>query len=259
MSSDLFFRESGAGPPVVLVHAGVADGRMWEPQATALSGRYRVVIPDLRGFGRTPIPDHPFAHASDLQELAHHLGIGRAAWVGCSMGGSTVLDLALTTPDLVAALVLIDCVPSGYPVTDPVTRQGWSAAGEAFDAGNLNEAAGIEMEMWLVGPGRDRSEVSPELQDLVVTMILDSYRHGEGDESDPARPALPHLEEVACPSLVVSGAHDHVDFRRAADVMSDRIPKARRETITGAAHLPSMERPEVVNELLTGFLSQNYP
>lgn len=258
MATDLSFYEEGSGDPVFLVHAGVADGRMWKPQVGALARRYRVIVPDLRGFGSTPIPELPFSHAGDLYDLADHLGIGRAAWVGCSMGGAAILDLVLETPSLAAVLVLSGAAVSGLPNTDPVMRAGWDAAEEAYEAGNLAKAAEIEMQMWLVGPDREPAAVPVELRDLVVTMVLDSYMNGEGDETDPARPAIEHLEEISTPTLVVCGTNDQAGSVARSKLIAERIPGARLEMIDNAAHLPNLEQPERFNRLVTDFLARAY-
>jgi len=254
VASGLFVRDEGAGPPVVLVHAGVADGRMWQPQIDALSGRYRLIVPDLRGFGRTPTLAHSFSHAEDLHGIATRLGIGPATWVGCSMGGTAVLDLALTRPDTMSGLVLVDCVPSGQKITDPITRAGWEAADEAFAAGDPRKAAEIEMEMWLVGPARANDDVPRHLQELVTAMVLDSYEHADAEEIDPAQPAIDQLSDIAVPTLVVVGEYDQLPFRQAASLLAEQIPGATLEIVKDAAHLPSLEQPQQFNALLTGFL-----
>ncbi len=255
MTPELHFRDEGTGPPVVLVHAGVADGRMWQPQIDGLSDRFRMIVPDLRGFGTTPTPAHPFSHAEDLHTMASRLGLRQATWVGCSMGGSAVLDLALAHPAIVLGMVLVDCVPSGQPITDPVTTAGWRAAAEAFGAGDMQRAAEIEMEMWLLGPDRVDEAVAGPLRELVKTMLLDSYQHADGQEIKSARPAIDHLSDIAAPTLVVVGEYDQAPFLQAARLMAARIPGARLEIVGGAAHLPSLEHPEQFNDLLTGFLS----
>lgn len=258
MATDLSFFEAGAGPPVVLVHAGVADGRMWEPQVAPLSEHYRVIVPDLRGFGRTPTPEVPFSHATDLRELAAHLDVTAAAWVGCSMGGAAILDLALETPDLVNAMVLSGAAVSGYPNTDPVMRAGWNAAEEAYEAGDLPKAAEIEMRMWLIGPNRSPQAAPVEIRDLVVTMLLDSYLHQEGDEIDPPRPAMDHLEELAVPTLVLCGTHDQRGSVERSTMLADRISGARYRVIVDSAHLPNLEHPEHFNQLVLDFLGEVY-
>lgn len=258
MASDLFFYEEGSGEPVVLVHAGIADGRMWEPQVSALADRYRVVVPDLRGFGRTPTPDDPFSHAGDLEVLADDLAIDRAAWVGSSMGGAAILDLALERPPLVSALVLSCAAVSGSPNTDPVMRAGWDAAENAYDAGDFATAAEIEMSMWLVGPNRQSRDVPKETRDLVVAMLLDSYLHGEGEEVDPARPAAGHLDEIVAPTLVVCGADDQAGSVARSTMLAEQISGARLEMIDDAAHVPNLEHPEQFNRLVGEFLGEFY-
>lgn len=253
---DLFYRVEGSGPPIVWVHAGIADGRMWEPQVAAFARSNQLIVPDLRGFGRTPLPAGSFGHSEDLMALANHLGIERAVWVGCSMGGTVVLDLALAEPSLVGAMVLANCTPSGFPITDPVTRNGWARAGQAFDDGDLVGAATIEMEMWLVGPTRTADAVPNALRSLVTQMILDSYGHGEGEADDPAKAAIDHLGGVSVPTLVVSGEHDQSQFRSAGALLADGISDSRHVIIPAAGHLPSLERPEAFNAHVAEFLAE---
>lgn len=227
---------------------------MWQPQEDAFGTDHRLVIPDLRGFGATPLPEGTFSYVDDLVGLAASLGIERAIWMGCSMGATTVLDLALARPDLVGGIVLANCVPSGFPITDPVTRSGWAEAGRAFERGDLEEAADTEMAMWLIGPSRQRSAVSAELQGLVVDMVLTSYRHGDADPADPARLAIDHLDEIEAPTLVIAGGHDQLQFRVAAELLASRIGGARFHIVADAAHLPSLERPDEFNGLVRPFV-----
>lgn len=254
MSSEVTYRDLGSGPPVVLVHAGIADGRMWQPQEEALGATHRLIIPDLRGFGATPLPEGKISHVEDLISLASSVGVERAVWVGCSMGASLLLDLALARPELVAGMVLSNCVPSGFRITDPVTRSGWAEAQGAFERGDLEQAAEIEMAMWLVGPSRNRNDVPEELQALVVEMVLASYRHGEGDHLDPARLAIDHLDEIVAPTLVIAGGHDQAQFRSAAELLAEEIGNARFHIVGDAAHLPSLERPQEFNAIILPFI-----
>lgn len=239
---------------MVLVHAGIADGRMWQPQVDALGTTHRLIVPDLRGFGATPLPDGEFSHVEDLISLTSSLGIERAIWVGCSMGASVVLDLALARPDLVSGMVLANTVPSGFQITDPITRSGWAEAEQAFERGDLEQAAEVEMAMWLVGPSRQRSAVSAELQALVVEMVLASYRHGEGEHVGPARLAIDHLDEIVAPTLVITGGHDQAQFRSAAELLAEKIGGARFHIVDDAAHLPNLERPLKFNAILLPFI-----
>ena len=109
----LHYDEMGAGPPLVLIHAFPVGRRMWEPQMTALARRHRVIAYDVRGFGLSDAPREPSAYSQaqsveDARALIEALGAGPAAVCGLSMGGNIALNLALTYPDTVSALLLCD-------------------------------------------------------------------------------------------------------------------------------------------------------
>lgn len=250
----MYYRERGTGKPVVLVHAGIADGRMWEPQLKRLSARYRVVVPDLRGFGRTPMVETPFSYASDLVALCAARDIERAAFVGASMGGTTVIDLALAEPDLVSCFVSIGGDPSGYETTDAETIAGWASANEAFERGDLREAARVESEMWFVGQGRGRASVDPDLLRLVVKMLLRRYENPDGEEVVPDQLAVEKLSSITQDALLIIGQFDRTDMISAADMMAREIPRASLHRIADTAHLPSLESPDDVSLLIEEFL-----
>jgi pimeloyl-ACP methyl ester carboxylesterase len=255
---NMYYKERGLGQPVVLVHAGIADGRMWDPQLERLSARYRVVVPDLRGFGRTPMPQTSFSYADDLVALCAALGIERAAFVGASMGGTAVIDLALAEPDLVSCFVSIGGDPSGYEMTDAETIAGWTSANEAFERRDLREAARIEAEMWLVGQGRTSASVDPELLRLVVEMLLKSYENPDGEEVAPDEPAVENLGLINQDALLIVGEFDRADMISAAELLAREIPRASLHRIADTAHLPSLESPDRVSLLIEGFLDSEY-
>jgi pimeloyl-ACP methyl ester carboxylesterase len=255
---DMYYRERGAGRPLILVHAGIADGRMWEPQLERLSPRYRVVVPDLRGFGRTPMAKTTFSYVDDLVALCIGLDIDRAAFVGASMGGTSVIDLALAKPDLVACFVSIGGDPSGYEMTDPGTLAGWAAARDAFERGDLAEAARIESEMWFVGQGRARAAADPDLLRLVVEMLLRSYENPNGQELDPPVLAVDNLGAITQESLLLVGEFDRSDMVSAAAMMADLLPNVSAFHVPDTGHLPSLESPEYVTQLIEEFLDRVY-
>jgi pimeloyl-ACP methyl ester carboxylesterase len=254
----MYYKERGVGQPVVLVHAGIADGRMWDPQLERLSARYRVVVPDLRGFGHTPMVPSPFSYTDDLAAFCATLGIESAAFVGASMGGTAVIDLALAEPDLVSCFVSIGGDPSGYEMTDAETIAGWASANEAFKRGDLREAARFESEMWFVGQGRARASVDSDLLGLVVEMLLRSYENPDGEEVAPDQPAVENLESIAQDVLLIIGEFDRADMISAAELLAREIPNASLAYIDGTAHLPSLESPDSVSLLIEEFLDSKY-
>jgi 3-oxoadipate enol-lactonase len=242
---------------VLLLHAGIADSRMWKPQIDVLEGAgHRVIAPDLRGFGEHRLEPAPFSYVRDAEAALE----GPAALVGCSLGGRVALELAVHRPDLVERLVLI---APGFPGWEwaEETRAGWAAEEAAYEAGDLETAAEESVRLWVDGPGRSPEEVDPAMRAAATAMVLRSYEMQEGaweagaDEEDVLDPPIAgRLDDVRCPTLVLVGDHDVADMQGIAAHLAGSIEGARLVTIPNAAHLPSLERPEEVNELLLGFL-----
>jgi 3-oxoadipate enol-lactonase len=253
--------ERGDGPPVLLVHAGVADLRMWEPLAERLAaaGR-RTVACDLRGFGRSELPPGRFSHAADLVELLDDLAIERIAVVGASWGGKVALELALRAPERVSAIALLDSALDEFDASAEL--EAYAEAEEAaVEAGDLDAATELTLRMWVDRPGR--SGVDPAARELVRAMQQRAYEVQDGvdaeeEELDP--PLADRLGEVAAPALVVVGDDDVADFQAIAERLARELPNAAPLVrIAGAAHLPGLERPDEVAEALLAFLRRHAP
>jgi 3-oxoadipate enol-lactonase len=250
----------GSGPAVLLLHEGVADRRMWRHQIPVLEPDHIVVAPDLRGFGKTPHASGSFSHVEDVRELLDELAIERATVVGGSLGGRVALELALTHPHRVARLVLC---PPALPDWEwsEVVRRTWRDEMEAYEAGDLDRATELNVELWVDGPSRGPDAVDPEVRNLVRTM----QRHAlELPEPDPAPgpepeldpPASERLGEVRVPTLLVVGDEDAEDFDRIADRLAAEIRGAHKVVIQGAAHVVPLEKPEDFNRVLLEFLDE---
>jgi pimeloyl-ACP methyl ester carboxylesterase len=245
----LTFFDEGDGDPLVLIHAGIADARMWLPQADRFAGERRVVRPDLRGFGGTAHSRDAYRHAADLADLFDDLEVSPAVVVGASMGGAVAIDLALERPDLVRGLVLVGSTYDGFRFLDRDLLDRWSVLTDIYEAGRLDEAAVVETGIWL-GPG-----TSPDTTRAVVEMVRLSYDHGEIEEREIDPPASERLGELEMPTLIVLGAEDRPDIHRSADELVNSIPHARMVTMPGATHLPSLEQPDVFNNVLVDFIA----
>lgn len=165
----LYYEVAGSGPAIALIHAGIADCRMWDAQFAAFAERYRVVRYDQRGFGRSSMPPGPYAPRDDLRELLRALGIARATLVGVSMGGGVALDCALDHPDLVEALVLVASGLGGSPPSDYL-RGRWQAIGEALAGAGIDAANELELQLWIDGQGRAPEQVDPAVREFVREM-----------------------------------------------------------------------------------------
>jgi 3-oxoadipate enol-lactonase len=243
------------GPAVLLVHAGIADSRMWAPLAERLlAAGFRVVTCDLRGHGRTPLEPGVVSNAADLLGLLDALGIARAAVVGASFGGRVALELALLAPERVAALALLGAALDEFDASPEL--EAFDAEEEAaIEAGDLDAAVAAVVRTWVTRDGR---AADPAVVELVRTMYRDACAAQAGvdaelEEHDP--PVARRLGEIAVPALVVVGADDLEDFRRIAARLVDEVPSAEGVvTIDGAAHLPALERPDDVARALVPFL-----
>jgi 3-oxoadipate enol-lactonase len=255
----LYHEEEGSGPPIVFIHAGIADSRMWEPQWASFATRYRLLRCDLPGFGRTPLDDPAFTYARDVIDLLDELAVSSAVLVGASLGGRVALEIAVTRPDLVGALVLVAAGLPGHLGSETVRAYG-EAEDAAVARGDLAAATELNLRMWVDGPRRSAADVDPSVRATAGEMVrraLELQAHAWEDLADvPLVDDLAdRLGDVQAPTLVIVGDEDVDDIRALAQKLVDEIPRARLATIRNAAHLPSLEQPAVFDDLVLGFLA----
>jgi 3-oxoadipate enol-lactonase len=251
--------QAGEGSPVMLLHEGIGDSRMWEPQWAAYAGRFRVVRFDMRGFGQSPPAVGTFSLTGDLVELLDGLELGPAALIGMSLGGSVAMEATIARPDLVSRLVLVGPGLRGFEMTDE-TKAGWAEEEAALERGDDEEAVEINMRMWVDGPSRLPDQVDPELRRKVGEMqrrAIDIWRDA-GEEEGEHKPLVEdwgdRLAEISVPTLILVGELDRPEMHEIADRLEAEIPNTRRETIVGTAHVPNMERPDEFDRLVLEFL-----
>jgi len=242
--------DAGDGPAVLLLHSTVADRRMWSPQLPALIGAgFRAVPVDLSGFGETPAPDGPYDDARDVVDLLDELGIERAAVIGASGGGQVALQVAARWPGRVTALALLcTALPGREP--GPQRRAFAEREDALLAAGDVAAATELNVRTFL-GPAAD---------DATRAHVRAMQRHSFEVQAAVAEEFAPlpvtyDLAAVTAPSLLVCGTHDLPDFREIAAELAGRLPRARHVELDWAGHLPSLERPDVINALLLDFLT----
>jgi pimeloyl-ACP methyl ester carboxylesterase len=233
---------------------------MWQPQVDVL-GRagYRVLAPDLRGFGQQAMEAAPFSYVRDVEALLD----GPAAVVGSSLGGRVALELAVLRPDRVERLVLIAPGLPDWEWSDE-TRAGWAEEEAAFERGDVEEAAEASLRLWVDGPRRSPEEVDPAMRAAVRGMVLRSYElqqhacdDGAEEETILDPPVSGRLGEILCPTLVLVGDEDVDDMQAIAAHVADSVSDGRLARVPEAAHLPSLERADETNRLLLAFLHQS--
>ena len=248
-AASLHVEHAGSGPPVVLIHAGVADSRMWDPQWAAWQTRFALTRLDLRGFGRSGAPVGSFSHAGDVAALLDGAGIDRAHVVGASFGGLVALDLAAARPERVTRLVLADPAFPGYPWSEEM-RGFFTDEEAALEAGDLEAATDVNVHFWVGSAPRPVQEAIREQQ-------LNAFRLQADDEPDDSllTADLPGaLAALEVPTLVLTGEHDKADFRAIADQLAATLPDARRAVVPRAGHLPSLEQPAAFDGIVLPFL-----
>jgi 3-oxoadipate enol-lactonase len=252
--AEIAYDVAGSGPPVLLLQAGIGDRRMWDDQIATFAEHFTVVRFDARGFGETRKPDAPFAPYADAIALLDHLGFSRAHFIGVSMGSQTAIEAAIAALGRVSALVAV-AARTGMPVS-PALRAGWDRVNELYEAGDTAGAVENELRMWVDGPDRGPDAVDPEMRERVRDMNAALFARDDdaGEEIPLDPPAAERLAEISAPTLILYGDKDVMDVRLAAGHLAATIPGARLAIIPDAAHLPQMERPELFNEIVLGFL-----
>ncbi len=250
------------GPPVVCLHAGVTDKRLWAPQIEAFGATRRMVAYDRRGFGETRLPPlaarDAFSQVGDLVAVLEALRLDRPVLMGCSQGGRIAIDIALAHPERVRALVLVASAVTGAPHGDAVYTPVVQARVDAYDAAEkrgdqaaLNE---LDAQFWLDGPEQASGRVGGAPRALFLAMNAIALASGSpGEEIDPPS-AWERLEQIRVPTLVVWGTLDFEHLCGRMHELVQRIPGATSFVMDGVAHLPGLERAAEFNRALGAFV-----
>jgi 3-oxoadipate enol-lactonase len=254
------YEEAGRGRPIVLLHEGIADRRMWNREFSQLAGDHRVVRYDLRGYGGSPPATSEYSPVRDLVALLDHLGLTRPLIVGPSVGGKIALDLTLAYPEKVGALLLVapgysgmdyDHVPGGRATFERDERLS-KAAADAWAGGKLEEATEHLRQLWA-------SSLTGSALDLFRTMVRDNakevFEERSGRfETREGGPAAARLKEIRVPTRILVGDRDNPAMPHCANFLARGIAGARVQLVPGADHLLNLSRPDAFDSALEGFV-----
>ena len=255
--AQLYYEVKGTGHPLLLVHAGVADSRMWESQFEAFSEAYQVIRFDLRGFGRSNMPSGSFSNHEDIKALLDFLGIKSVYLLGISFGGLIALDFTLAYPDYVKALVLGAPSVSGAGPSERI-KQFWGEEDALLEKGDLDGATELNLKLWVDGPHREAHQVNREVRELVREMQLNIFKKEIPDdvrEIDADPPAIVCLGEIEIPVQVMVGNLDLEEKLELVDMLGSEISDCKKVLMPGVAHMLNMENPEEFNRSVLDFLS----
>ncbi|ONI78236.1 alpha/beta hydrolase [Kribbella sp. ALI-6-A] len=226
----------GAGDPVLLVHAGVADARMWAAQVADLRRDHQVITVDLRGYGRTPLAaGAKYSDAGDVLEVLDELGLEQIAVVGASYGGNVVLQAVSRAPERFSRVVLLAPPVDGIEPTDDL-RALWDGENELLEKGDIDGATALNVRTWL-GP-----EAGDEARELLHTMQKRAFelQLAAGDVDNEEYDVTP--ERITVPVKLFVGAHDLEFFRLGARHLAGQLSDVEFTELPWAGHLPTLER-----------------
>ena len=247
----LYYELSGDGPTVVLIHGFSIDTRMWDDQMDLLTSHFQVLRYDMRGFGRSALPDErAYDPCVDLFELLTFLKIEKVGVIGLSLGGWVAVDFAIAYPQLVSSLVAADAAIMGYE---------WQEGRPSVQPVEVAQSKGIEQakNFWLASPLFEAARRHPRVLRRLDEMVSD-YSGWHWVHENPQiladEPAIYNLKNIECPTLVIVGEHDVFDFQQIAKILDAEIPNSKLVVIDEAGHMSNMENPQQFNQALKEFL-----
>jgi pimeloyl-ACP methyl ester carboxylesterase len=254
----MYYEVAGDGPALVLLHAGIADRRMWEDQFLVFAQHYHVIRFDFWGSGKSTTPDKPYSLHQDLYQLLKFLGVEQAHLIGCSLGGRVSIDLALEHPQLVKSLVLAGSGLSGYEFGGERLQRFSEEMVAVSQRNDLDQAFELVIQLWIDGRGRTPDQVDPRVRERVRAMLR-AHVEWQGVEQPLEPAAIGRLTEIKAPTLIIIGDRDEANIFTIADLLAANVPGAQTIVIPDAAHVPNMEKPDEFNRIVLEFLASNRP
>lgn len=247
----IYFEDTGGnGPPVILAHGFLMDSEMFAPQVAALRETHRVITWDERGFGQTDYDGKPFSYwdsAADCLGLLDHLDIDRAVIGGMSQGGFLSLRVALTAPDRVRGLVLLDTQAG---VDDAETQ----AANAGMNHVWLTEGPECGLADMVASIIIDDPDCSPAWIAKWIARPKESFEQpyqclsSRDDITD-------RLGEITCPAIVVHGTEDTAITMDRAEILADGLVGCSGVVKVSGAHAANLTNPGPVNAAIVDFLA----
>lgn len=248
----LYYEIMGEGRPLVLIHGGLLDRRMWDGQFKAFSPSYQVIRYDIRGYGKSALAKGKYSHVKDLHSLLKFLGIKQSHVIGLSLGGTIAIDFALDYPEQALSLILVSAVPFGWLSHDDELTQETLAIYELARNQNSYEA----IERWLDHPVfRTIPLTSRKKIRKLISDNLQSWMVPQDNMIWSAPPASERLGQIKTSTLIIVGARDVPDILRAADLLENKIGVAIKMVIADAGHHINIEKPRQFNSIVLDFLS----
>jgi 3-oxoadipate enol-lactonase len=252
--TEIFYEVLGSGPPVILLHPFPANHDLWKPAAQAVISRYRVILPDLRGHGESGIGQGPATmkkHAADLARILDHEEVGRAPFVGVSIGGYVLFEFWRKYRARVEALVL--CNTKAQADTPEARAARLQAAADVMERGTEPYFESMLPKLL----GKTTYSARPDLVEGALRMMrkmspedVAMVQRGMAERQD----SVETLKTINVPTMVVTGDEDILTGKAEAELMRRNISGSQLKVVAKAGHYSPWEQPEEVGKLLRQFL-----
>lgn len=248
------YEDTGAGMPLVLVHGHPFDRSMWREQTAAFSPKYRIIAPDLRGYGESEaVADKTMLEefARDIEALLDELKVENIVLCGLSMGGQILFEFYLLFPQRVRALILADTFAQ---LDDAERKQARYDTAERLLREGMHDYA-EEVLPKMIAP--DTIEKQPKVAAHVLLMMRGASPKGAAAalRGRAERPDYtPLLSQINIPTLIVVGSRDEFTPVADAKFMREKIPNSKISVIEDAGHMPNLEKPTEFNRVVEEFL-----
>lgn len=249
----------GNGSPIVFIHAAICDSRMWRAQLDAVGTNNKAIAYDRRGFGETCFEKEEFSPVADLMAVIDATANGKPViLVGCSDGGRIAIDATLRHASHVSGLILIAPSVTGAPepTYPPEIKSEMDRLKNAQEVGDLDRVNAIKARLFLDGPLAPEGRVTGQARRLFLEMNAIALRSSSPGPNLDIAPAFHRLGEISAPSLVIWGDLEFPHIQERSRHVAMTMPNGSGQVLSGAAHLPSLEQPTDMTNLLTGFVDR---
>lgn len=249
----VYYEMAGEGKPLILIHGGNMDSRMWDDQFQVFTEHYWIIRYDVPGFGKSEGPTSAYTNSAALRGLMAYLGIEKAWIIGLSLGGRIALDFAVEYPKMVDGLILASSGLSGFEWSSDAIARSRAIMQVAKEQG-AEQAA----EKWLQDPYMAPAMENPAISGRIRQMVMDNAHIwlDENHEQMIAPPAIGRIKGITAPVLIIVGARDVEDIQLIADIVESAIPGTNKVVMENTGHIANMENPEGFNHLVLDFINR---
>lgn len=255
--TELYYEMTGSGEPLVFVHGGLGDRRQWDFQFKPLAKEFKVIRYDLRGHGKSALPEPgaTFGNHEDLKALLDHLGIEKVHLCGLSSGSRVITNFALAYPEMCKSII-----PVGPSLHDYKTPNADSIDQVFAKMGSIFKEKGGEQAVnyLLTGNKWFKNTIRTDQTREQLKMIMTDHEFWEfkyeTDQYEVKPTPIKQLDKIQIPTLIFTAEYDLKYCNEIANIMEKEIPGSRKVSLKGAGHIMNMDKPEEFNDLIVQFI-----